>query len=84
MEAFDKVCKVLNAVHHVKRIAWDLCVPAILWAYRTMCKTPTTWALPTLKYEAETVIPIEHAKPRPHTVAPVDTMVREARKGRIT
>jgi len=49
-----------------------------------MCKTLTTWAHPKLKYEAEVVIPMEHAKPRPCTVATIDTMVHEAWKGGIT
>jgi len=84
MEAFDKVCEVLNAVHHVKCIDWNLHVPVVLWAYRTMYKTLTTWALPKLKYEADAIIPMEHAKPSPHIVGPIDTMVCEARKQGIT
>ena len=83
-ESFDKVCELLNMVHHVRHTYWDLRVQAILWAYRTMCKTLTMWALPKLKYEAEDVIPMEHAKPRSCTVATVDMMFCEAQKGGIT
>jgi len=48
-----------------------------------MRKTLTTQALPKLKYEANVVIPMEHVKPSPRTVAPIDTMVHKARKGGI-
>lgn len=84
MEAFDKVCEVLNTVHRVRRTNWDLCVPTVLWAYRTMCKTMTTQELLTLKYEADAVIPMENAKPSQRMAAPIDTMVRKARKEGIT
>lgn len=84
VEAFNKLCEVLNTIHHVKHTDWDLCVPAVLWTYRTMCKTLTMRALPKLKYEADAAIPMEHAKPSSCTVAPMDMMVHEARKGGIT
>lgn len=84
VEAFDKVREALNTIHHVKRTDWDLRVPTVLWDYRTMCKTLTTWACPKLKYGANVVIPMEHAKPSLRIVAPVDTMVREAQKEGIT
>lgn len=38
VEVFSKVRDVLNKVHHVKQTDWDVCIPAILWAYRTACK----------------------------------------------
>lgn len=82
-EAFDKVHEALNVVHHVKRTDWDLCVPVALWAYRTMWKTLTARALPKLKYEAEAVIAMEHAKPSLRIAAIIDTMVPEAWKGGI-
>ena len=77
-EAFDKVCKVLNTVHHVRCIDKDLHVPAILWDYRTMCKNLTAQALPTLKYEEGVIIPIGHVKASTHVATPIDTMVCEA------
>jgi len=43
-----------------------------------MCKTLTVQALPKLKYEADVVIPMEHAKPSPRIAASIDMMVREA------
>lgn len=64
VESFDKVGEVLNAIHHVKCTYWDLHVLAVLWAYRTMCKTLTEWEIPKLKYEVDAIIPMEHAKPR--------------------
>lgn len=49
-----------------------------------MCKMLTAHALPKLKYEVDALIHMEHAKPSPCIVAPVDTMVYEARKEGIT
>lgn len=83
-EAFDKVCKVLNRVHHMKCTDWNLHVPAVAWAYRTMCKTLTMQALPKLKYETRVEIPTEQAKPSPHVTAPVDTMICIDRNKEIT
>ena len=53
-EAFNKVCEALNKVHNAKQIDWDLCVPAVLWAYRATCKKLTTQAPLRLEYEANT------------------------------
>lgn len=75
-EAFDKVCEVLNKVHHVKHTDWDLHVPAVVWAYRAMCKTLTVQAFPKLKYETEDVVPVEHAKLTLRIIVPVDMTVR--------
>lgn len=83
-EDFDKVREALNMVHHVKQIDWDLRGPAIPWAYRTMHKTLTAWALPKLKYEEDVVIPMENMKPSPCTIALVDMMVGKSQKGGIT
>jgi len=83
-EAFEKVHEALNTVHHVKRTDWDLSIPAILWAYRTMCKTLTRGELPKLKYEVEVLIPMEHAKPSMSIEALVDTIVHEAQKELMT
>ena len=77
MEAFDKVCEVLNMVHHVRHADWDLRVPTVLWAYWTMCKTLSTQALPKLKYEAGAMRPMEQMKPSPRIASPIDTKVHE-------
>lgn len=78
-EAFDKVCEVLNRVHHVRCTDWDLCIPAVVWAYRIMCKTLTTQALLKLNYEAGALVSVEHAKMSPHITTPIDTMVHTNR-----
>ena len=77
-KAFDKVCEVLNRVLHVRRTDWDLCIPVVVWAYRTMYRTLTVQALPKLKYEEGVVIPMEHAKPSLCIASPIDMIVREA------
>jgi len=81
IDCFDKVCTMLNMVLHVRRTDWDLHVPVVLWAYRTMCKTLTTRELLKPKYEAAAIIPMERAKPSPHIV---DTTVYKAQNEGIT
>jgi len=51
---------------------------------RTMCKTLVAQTLPTLEYEADAMVPIEHVKPSLHMTTYVDTMVHKARKEGIT
>lgn len=83
-EAFSKVCDVLNKVHQVKRTNWDLRVPMVRWAYRTLCKTLTTREVPKLQYEVGTKIFEEDTKPNLHVTSPIDQMVREAQNEEIT
>jgi len=58
VESFSKVCEALNKVHNAQRIDWDLCIQAVLWAYRTVCKNLTTQEPLRLEYEVRIVIPI--------------------------
>lgn len=62
-EAFDKVCEMLNRLHHVRCTGWDLRILAVIWDYRTMCKILTVQVLLKLEYEARNVVLVEHAKP---------------------
>lgn len=57
---------------------------SVVWAYRTMCKTLTARALSKLNYEAGTIIAMDHVKPSPCIVAPVDMMVCEAQNEGFT
>jgi len=66
VEAFKKVCRVLNKVHQVRRTDWDLCVPVVRWASRAMCKNPSTEMISKLKSRIETII-LE--KRNPHKIA---------------
>jgi len=84
MEAFEKVCEVLNMVHHVRCTEWHMLIPMVLWAYRTLYKTLTAQALSKPKYEAKVVIPMEGEKLSLCITAPIDTMVHNARKEGIT
>ena len=63
MEAFEKVCDILNTVHHVKCIDWDLRVPVVLWDYRTTCKKLTGQTPFPLVYGVETVMSMEYIIP---------------------
>jgi len=75
-EAFDKVCVVLNMVHHVRRTDWDLCIPMVIWAYRTMCKCLTTQALSKQRYEVGAIVLVEHANLSLRITTTIDTMIR--------
>jgi len=83
-ETFDKMCKVLNRVHHVRRTDNDLRIPTVVWVYRTICKTLTTQVLPKLKYEAGAIIVVEHMKSSPCITTLVDMTVCADRNEEIT
>lgn len=85
MEAFDKVCKVLNRVYNAKWIDRDLRVLAVLWAYRTMCKNLTAQAPQRLEYETNIVSPLELEKPNPTLVGMMvcGTLEAEIQQGNI-
>jgi len=74
MEAFNKVCGVLNRVHQVRQTDWDLRVPAIQWAYRDMCKNLSAEMIPKLRSKVDSIVLKER---NPHTIAPIVWIVRE-------
>ena len=81
---FNKVHESLNTAHHVKRAEWDLRVPTVLWAYRTVWKNLTARAPLKPKNEVNAIIPMEREKLSLCIVAPVDMMVCRAWKEAIT
>ena len=62
-EAFDKVCEVLNMVHHVRCTDWDLHVPTMLSAYMTKCKKLKGQTPFRLVNGVEVVMPMEYIVP---------------------
>lgn len=76
-EAFDKMCDMLNKVHQVRRIQWDLRIQAVRWAYGTICKTLTMKTIPSRRNEVRTVISQENVKMNPHVIAPIGVILRE-------
>ena len=50
-------------VSNTQRSDWDLCVPAVLWAYRTTCKKLTGKTPFRLVYGVELVRPMEYIVP---------------------
>lgn len=84
MEAFDRVCEVLSKIHRARQTDWDLCVPAVQWAYWTMCKTLSAEMIPKVRNRVETVISEENTKKNPHVIALVVATVHEDHDQEIT
>lgn len=60
MEAFNKVLEnALIKVCNSQWSDWELCIPTILWAYRTTCKKLMGQTLFRLVYGVEAIMPME-------------------------
>lgn len=80
---FNEVCEAMNKVYDVQWIDWDLCVPAVLWAYRKTCKKLMDQMPLRLEYGVNVVIPIEYKIPILCLATSVDMMAREVLEERI-
>ena len=85
VEAFNKVLQTtLTKVYNAQRSDWDLCVPAVLWAYRMTCKKLTRQTPFRLVYGVEIVMPMEYTVPSLCIAALTGMMDREALEERFT
>eukprot|EP00253_Pinus_taeda_P011239 PITA_11239 len=62
---------------------WDLCVPIVLWAYRTMCKKLMGHTSFRLVYNTEAVMPMEYIIPSLRKVALTGMTNHEALEERL-
>lgn len=64
IEAFNKSLEnTLKKVCNVNTNDLDVCIPTVLWAYRTTCKKLTGKTTFRLVYEQEALIPMEYIMP---------------------
>eukprot|EP00253_Pinus_taeda_P001724 PITA_01724 len=64
VEAFNKILEnVLTRVYNAKRNDWDVYVPTVLWAYRTICNKLTKQTSFRLVYGVEAAMPMEYIVP---------------------
>ena len=82
-EAFNKVCHTLNKVCNAQQSDWDLCVPIVLWAYRTTCKKLMGQMPFSLVYGVEFVMPMEYIMPSLHIAVFTGMIDREALEERL-
>lgn len=59
--AFNNILEnALTNICKAQRNDWDVCILAVLWAYRTTCKKTKTQKLFILVYGVEVVMPMEY------------------------
>lgn len=84
VEVFNKILdSTLIKVCNAQRNDWDVCVPVVLWAYRTTCKKLTGQTPFTLVYGVEAMMSMEYIVPSLCIVAFIGIPNRKALEERF-